>query len=286
MKISKDFASYTQVPNLYIEKNGRRLAYRSLGEGKPIILCTRFRGNMDLWDPKFIDSLVGHGFRVITFDYTGLGLSSGEKSYNPGVMLRDPVDIIESLALENVTILGWSLGGLVAQLVLATQPKHLSHVVLIGTAPPGANTKNGEQIFYDTARKPVNDLEDEIILFFDPSSAASKVAASASHERMTVRTEGLSEAIPWQWAGECLGTAPKNESFPAPQVLEVLRTTELPVLHIGGDHDIVFPVENWYALNPQLPTTRLLTFPSTGHGPQHQYPCEAADAIASFVRNA
>ena len=68
-------AAHTQ----YVDVNGRRLAYRSIGTGKPLVLCTRFRGNMDLWDPLFLDSLAATGFRVITFDYSGLGLSTGEK---------------------------------------------------------------------------------------------------------------------------------------------------------------------------------------------------------------
>ena len=68
--------------NQYVDVNGRRLAYRSIGVGKPLVLCTRFRGNMDLWDPLFLDSLAANGFRVITFDYSGLGRSMGEKNYD------------------------------------------------------------------------------------------------------------------------------------------------------------------------------------------------------------
>jgi hypothetical protein len=54
----------------YVDANGRRLAYRSIGAGTRLVLCTRFRGNMDLWDSLFVDSLAATGFRVITFDYS------------------------------------------------------------------------------------------------------------------------------------------------------------------------------------------------------------------------
>ena len=63
-----------------------------------------------------------------------------------------------------------------------------------------------------------------------------------------------------------------------------MKTTTISTLHIGGDHDIIFPVENWYALNAQLPTVQLLTYPRAGRGPHHQHPEAAAGSIATFVR--
>ncbi len=64
----------------------------------------------------------------------------------------------------------------------------------------------------------------------------------------------------------------------------MLKTTRVPVLHVGGDHDIVMPIENWYALNNQLPTLQLITYPRAGHGPHHQHPELAAAQIAAFLR--
>ena len=72
--------------------------------------------------------------------------------------------------------------------------------------------------------------------------------------------------------------------FPSEEILALLKSTTTPILHIAGDHDIIFPVENWYALNQQLPTLQLLTFPRAGHGPQHQHPEASAEHIATFVR--
>jgi pimeloyl-ACP methyl ester carboxylesterase len=69
-------------------------------------------------------------------------------------MVRDPIELIEALQLEDVVIAGWSLGGIVAQIVIAKAPQRLSHGVLIGTTPPGPTVKLAEQLFYDTARKP------------------------------------------------------------------------------------------------------------------------------------
>jgi pimeloyl-ACP methyl ester carboxylesterase len=274
-----------EAPNQYLEVAGRTLAYRSIGTGKPFVLATRFRGNMDKWDPAFLDALANSGFRVITFDYSGLGLSTGTATYNPIEMAGDIRDLIAGLGLEEVVIGGWSLGGLVAQSTLALHPHRITHVVLIGTGPAGPMVKSPEQIFYDVAAKETNDAEDNVILFFEPASTASRAASARSLERMAQRTRGLSPEIPIDFARTALGTTPKNPVFPADPILEAMKHTSVPILHVGGDHDISFPVENWYALNNQLPTLQLVTFPQAGHGPQHQHPQMSADIIASFVRN-
>jgi pimeloyl-ACP methyl ester carboxylesterase len=271
-------------PNQFIESNGRKLAYRSIGSGKPLVLCTRFRGNMDVWDPAFLDALAGEGLRVITFDYSGLGLSTGDRSYDPVSLARDAQDLIVALDLNEVAIGGWSLGGLAAQVVLALFAERITHGVLIGTGPPGLGVKTAEQLFFDTAAHPHNSFDDEVILFFEPRSPQSVAAARRSAERIAARTRERSVPVPVNFAVAHLGSGPRNPIFPADAVLAALKTTQIPILHIGGDHDIVFPVENWYALNQQLPTVQLLTYPRAGHGPQHEHPEASAKHIAAFLQ--
>lgn len=271
------------APTQYVEVEGRRLAYRSIGIGVPLILCVRFRGTMDVWDPAFLDALVAEGFRVIVFDYSGTGNSTGEKTLNPFALVKDAADLAGALGLDEVVLGGWSLGGLAAQAALALYPKLMSHLVLIGSGPPGDYIKLPEQLFYDTARKD-NDFEDEVILFFEPRSEASRAAAKASHDRIAARAVDLSPPVDRDWAAGLLGDKPKTAPFPAEPILELLKTTDVPVLHVGGDHDISFPIENWYALNQELPTLQLITFPRAGHGPQHEHPEASAAHIAAFVR--
>lgn len=272
-------------PNRVVAVSGRNLAYRSIGVGRPIVLCARFRGTMDIWDPAFLDALAQNGFQVITFDYSGIGLSSGDKSMNPVDLAQDASDLIDALNLREVVISGWSLGGMVAQIVMAAHASQITHAILIGTTPPGPMVKDSEQLFYDTAVIPDYTIEHETILFFEPASAQSRAAARRSSARLKQRTEGRSPPVPVDWAAENLGTTPKNPVFPADAILEMLKHTKIPVLHIGGDHDIIFPVENWYALNGQLPTLQMLTYPRAGHGPQHQYPEAVAAAMITFVRS-
>lgn len=268
-----------------VESNGRRLAYRVVGTGKPLVLCNRFRGVLDLWDPAFIDALASQGLQVITFDYSGLGQSTGEATYNPLSLAKDGLDLITALGIEAPAIGGWSIGGIAAQILLAMTGDMASHVVLLGTTPPGTLAKSGEQLFYDTAAAPGISLDQFTTVFFEPADAASREASRRSFERITARTEDRSPDVPAEWAIAQIGQEPRNPLFPSEEILQLLKSTNVPILHVGGDHDIVMPVENWYALNGHLPTLQLTTYPRAGHGPHHQHPEMAAVQIAAFIRN-
>lgn len=274
---------YIQAPNQHVLVNGQRIAYRSVGTGKPLLLCLRFRGTMDSWDPAFIDALARQGFQVITFDYPGLGLSEGTPDYSPATLADGARDLIVALGLEKPAIGGWSLGGLAVQVFIARHASLVSHAVLLGAVPPGPNVKGAEQLFNDTARKDENGFDDQVVLFFEPASPSSREAARASLERIGQRTEGRSPEVPAAFARAVLGDTPRVPLFPADPVLQALKHTTLPILHLGADHDIAFPVENWYALNGQLPTLTLVTLPRAGHAPHHQYPRQAAAHVAAFV---
>jgi acylglycerol lipase len=255
-----------------------------IGAGKPIVLCTRFRGNVDLWDPLFLDSLAHAGFRVITFDYSGLGLVDRTKGLQPGDAgarrVRPDRSTGPARGRDRRMVARRPCCASVHRTVSAV----CEHAVLIGTGPPSLNVKDPEQLFYDTASKPVNTLEDEVALFFEPQSLASREAAKRSHERIAQRIVDRSAPVPIDFAVSFLVSGPRNPIFPADAVLEAVKTTNIPILHVGGDHDVSFPVENWYARNGELPTLQLLTFPRSGHGPQHEHPVAVAEHIAAFVR--
>jgi pimeloyl-ACP methyl ester carboxylesterase len=124
------------VPTQFVTVGEHKLAYRRIGNGHPIVLCLRLRGVMDVWDPAFLDSLA-RDFTVITFDYAGLGQSTGTPTYDRAAMANDAKDLVDALKLEKVVIAGWSLGGIAAQIFAARYPERTSHAILIGTVPPG-----------------------------------------------------------------------------------------------------------------------------------------------------
>jgi pimeloyl-ACP methyl ester carboxylesterase len=272
------------APTLFVEAGGRKLAYRSVGNGKPIVLAHRFRGVLDLWDPAFIDALAAQGFQVVTFDHSGLGLSTGQRSYDPASLVKDSKDLIDALELKDVVIGGWSFGGIVAQIYVAMFGASVSHAVLISTTPPGTLVKPGEQLFYDMAAQGPATLEQYTTLFFEPKDASSRAASQRSYERIFARKSGRSPDVPVEWALTQVPHSPPNPMFPSDEVLHALKNTNVPILHLGGDHDISVPVENWYALGGQLPTLNLITYPRAGHAPHHQLPELAAAQIAAFIK--
>ena len=263
------------------EDSSGKVAYRSIGKGQPLVLCNRFRGILDTWDPKFISHLAKK-FRVILFDYHGIGLSEGIHQTTAEALCSDLKLFLESLKLERVILGGWSYGGLVAQSFAALYPEMLSHLLVIGSNPPGNNSVPPEQVFFDVALKPVNDFQDELVLFFEPASPASVAAAEASHERIALRTTGSDVPVsPEQFNNYFLGGTSFKEDLIGSR--EKLYQSDVPVLVLMGDHDPSFPVENWFPLVNQAENMQLLILSRTGHAPQHQYPRLMADYIKKFI---
>lgn len=275
-------AGAATVKTAFVETGGRKIAYRIIGTGEPIILCNRFRGILDTWDPAFLDELAKE-FKVIIFDYTGIGLSTGELPVEITLVANDVKDLTAALKIDKFIIGGWSYGGLVAQTFSSHYPSSVTHTVLIGTKPAGENAHPGEQLFLDTASHVYNDLEDEIILFFEPASEQSRKAATLSHERIAQRTTDKDIPVAEEnWGRYFQGaTGYTIDNYNSREKLGQLKT---PVLVISGDHDIVFPVENWYALTRKMPNLYINVLPQSGHGPHHQYPQLCSKYIIDFIR--
>lgn len=284
MKIASPSSSTITADNRFLDVEGRRLAYRVVGGGRPLVLALRFRGIMDSWDPAFIDALARH-FTVVTFDYSGLGLSTGTPSYDPVSLAADIRDLVRGLELGPVVLAGWSIGGAGVQVAITEHPELASHAVLIGTFPPGELEHGPEPIFRERALRQVNDLEDETILFFEPASEASRKAATESHERIAQRTKDRSIPVPTETFTRLMQAGKGKPIFP--DVLgtrEKLTQVHIPILNLCADHDVAAPVENWYARIREVPTMQTVVFSHAGHGPQHQLPEVCSEYIAAFVR--
>ena len=195
---------------------------------------------------------------------------------------NDVKDLMQALGFNKVIIGGWSFGGWVAQFVTTELPDLVSQTILIGTRPPGKVSHDMEEIFKKTAYKPVNDFEDEVILFFEPISAFSRKAAKESHDRIAKRTTDRDQLIKLEDL-PFYGKGGEDYVRDSSGTREKLTTTKTPILVISGDHEICFPPENWFELNRKLPTTQVVVIPRSGHGPQHQYPVMVAEYIRSFI---
>ena len=260
---------------------GINTAYRQFGTGEPLLMVNRFRGVMDTWDPIFLDALAAK-HKIILFDYPGIGASEGQLPSDINEVAAHIIHLADHLGLDQFNILGWSYGGLVTQTVTFLNPKRIKRTVLIGTNPPGNNAIPIEPAFFERALKPENDLEDEYVLFFEPTSEKSRAAAKVSHDRIAMRLDrnmipATQELFQRYFAGSAVFREDKLN------FREQYKNLQSPVLIISGDHDISFATENWFPLLRNAPTMQHIILNDAGHGPQHQHPELAAGYINFFL---
>ncbi|GAA4318018.1 hypothetical protein GCM10023149_15930 [Mucilaginibacter gynuensis] len=278
----KTFSSDAQT--MFAELNANRIAYRMFGKGPVILFYNRFRGILDTWDPLFLDELADE-HTIILFDYPGVGDSGGELSTDIYEVANVGIQLMDFLKIDLFDVAGWSYGGLVAQVALFMNTARIGKVVLIGTNPPGKNEVPIETAFFDRALKPVNDIEDEYTLFFEPRSENSKHAAEASHERIARRLDrNKIPATQEKFQRYFGGSASIKEDLQ--NFRGQYETIQNPVLVISGDHDISFAVENWFPLLKHAPTMQHLILNDSGHGPQHQRPQLVAGYMKLFLTKA
>lgn len=264
----------------FADLGNRKLAYRSIGSGSPMILANRFRGDLDKWDPKFLDLLSQH-YRVITFDYSGIGRSTGKQASTHLEMAEDIRDLAVALGINKFALLGWSLGGFIAQIAITEFSELITHGILIGTRPPGKDVSPPTKRFFDRALKPVNDLDDETVLFFNPQYEVSRAAALKSHENILSRTSDKDvEVSKEQWETILKATGYLDDHY---GTYEKLKSTKIPLLVLTGEDDVSFPVEDWFEKKGEFPTAYLVMMPQSGHGPHHQFPEFSVKLIRDFL---
>jgi pimeloyl-ACP methyl ester carboxylesterase len=265
---SQDTAALETAPTRYIEGSGIRFAYRRLGPstGTPLVLLQHFSGNIDAWDPAVVNALAADR-PVIAFDNAGVGRSTGQTPDNIAAMARDTVAFINLLGLSEVDLLGFSLGGCVAQQIAAEHGRLIRKLILVGTAPKG-----GEEHLLTVLRDAFSQteaLDPRLPLFFTKSSA-SQSAGLAFLKRTKVRREdrdidnGNSVTDPQAKALITWCATPDPEHA-------TMRAIRQPALVVGGSHDTMLPADNAYAMFKALSNAQLVLYPDSGHGALFQY---------------
>src|SRR5882757_6135750 len=134
-----DSTSATAVTET-VAVNGTPFAYREVGSatGIPVVFLHHFTAVLDDWDPAVVDGIAAER-RVILVDLRGVGGSGGTTSDSIDAMAGDAIAFLRALGLTMVDLLGFSLGGMVAQLIVQQRPDLVRRVILAGTAPAGDN---------------------------------------------------------------------------------------------------------------------------------------------------
>ena len=272
---------YTEIQ--YANIDNKKIAYRKFGSGTPIILANRFRGTIDTWDPLFLD-LLAETNTVIIFDYSGIGYSEGELPLDLKEVAAEVVKMADFLNIEKFVVGGWSYGGLIAQYTTFLYPHRVLSTIIIGSNPMGKNKVSLSPLFLEKALKPDYDLEDIIVLFFEPKSEKSRIAAQASSARIAKRLDQSKvPATPELFQRYFAPTKQLTEDVD--NFREGYKTLEAPVLVISGDNDISFAVENWFPLLQNAPTVQHVIMPNAGHAPHFQYPELTTGYIKLFINS-
>ena len=273
----RECATLETAPTRYVEGNGIRFAYRQLGpsSGTPLVLLQHFSGNIDAWDPAVVNALAADR-PVIAFDNAGVGRSTGQTPDNVAAMARDAFTFVNLLGLSEVDLLGFSLGGCVAQQMAAENGRTVRKLILAGTAPRG-----GEEhllAVLQAAFSKTDAPDPRLPLFFTPSSA-SQSAGLAFLRRVQVRTEdrdtdnGSAVTDPQAKALITWCATPDPEHT-------MLRAIKQATLVVSGSNDTMLPADNAYAMFKGLSNAYLMLYPDSGHGALFQH----HEAFVSHVR--
>jgi pimeloyl-ACP methyl ester carboxylesterase len=278
-------ASNITARTQFLDIGTDRYAYRRFGAGsrRPLLCLQHFTGTLDNWDPAVTDPLALGG-EVILFDNAGVGGSTGEVPRTVAGMAPHALAFIDGLGLSECDILGYSLGGMVAQVIAQQRSSVVRRMILVGTAPRG-----GEDIMHLEKPSLARFLSDanlrgyEVLrkIFFAPSES-SQTAGHSFIARLEQRTEDHDRPSGPEVATAQIAAFREWEQFTGERFAD-LKTIRQPTLIVNGVHDEMISVANSYRLAENLPNAVLLTYPDAGHGALFQFHESFTRHAAAFL---
>ncbi|MGA5551044.1 alpha/beta fold hydrolase [Streptomyces pseudogriseolus] len=258
---------------------GERFAYRRFGRAgtAPLVMHLRLRGTMDHWDPELLDLLAAER-EVVVFDNRGLNASTGTPAGTIEEMVEGSLAFIQALALPQVDVLGWSMGGIVAQGVALAAPGLVRRLVVAGSSAGGVpDLPAPPPRTQQTVGKPVNVDEDFLYLFF-PETEEARAAGLASLRRLDRRLKT---------SGAVVGPHAVRGQLHAINTFkgywERQEELTLPVLVANGAHDVMIHAYATYAMSQRLPNAKVILYSDAGHGFLFQHPEDFAHEVNRFL---
>lgn len=273
--------NWKNVPTQTINVGGVPFAYRELGPdaGVPVIFLHHLMAVLDDWDPRVIDGIAAHR-RVIAFDNRGVGASGGAVPHTIEEMGRDVIAFIRAMGLSQVDLLGFSLGGGVAQMVVLQAPELVRRMILAGTGPRGGGGIDKiTKIAVTAYLKAALTLSDPRNFLFFPRTPEGKRAAQDYLARLKERTEDRDRPISLQ-ARRAQLNAIRQAGLSAPDDLSVVTQ---PVFVANGDHDLMVASEHSADMARRLPNAKLAIYPDSGHGGVFQHHSAFVPAVVDFL---
>lgn len=262
-----------------IEIERRRLAWRSLGSGPPLLLLNGYAATAADWDPEAL-AVLTRSFELICPDNRGVGDSQlgDPEELTIDAMAADFEALLDALAIERLPVVGWSMGGFVAQRLAARAPGRVAALGLLATDPGGPAAVRAEprvwELLTDHSGTPREQATRLLSVLF-PSPVAAEMDRQFGDLMASARAVLSPAAL---LAQEAAMAGWHDEDQPR------TNADPLPVLVACGSEDVVIPPANAEALSDRWPGCRIERFPGGGHAFMAQEPQRLADLIASFLQ--
>jgi pimeloyl-ACP methyl ester carboxylesterase len=269
------------MPNESFEKlqvDGAEIAYSRIGNGRPLVVLNGFAATSADWDPSFIDRLASSE-ELILIDNRGIGRSTDNgQPFDIPQLADDVVRVVDALGIERTSLLGWSMGGFVAQTLALQHPGRINKLILLSTAPGGADADRASAEVWsqliDMSGTPHEQARRLLSLLF-PSDIAESVYREFGDVVAVARAQLSPDLINRQTAA--------IDAWHRTGIGNHRREISAPVLIATGTADIVVPPSNALRLVNAIPGAWLAQFNGGGHAFMAQYPRPLADLINSFL---
>jgi len=266
MLMSNDTHETTRTQ--FVQVGDVRFAHRRFGRpgGLPLLLLNYFAANMDDWDPKVTNGFAAE-HDVILVDNAGIGNSTGETPSTVAAMTKDSVDFCRALDLNSFDVVGFSLGGMIAQQLAFEYPDMIRRMILMGTGPRGGEGMTFTELSPEELANPMALLMSSL---FTPSEA-SQAAGRAYIERLKLRVADRDALVSMKAAGAQLAALREWGTIPSTDRYAMLARIHQRTLIVHGSKDIVVIPINAFLLAQHLPDAQLVMYPDASHGAQSQH---------------
>src|SRR4051794_28661547 len=263
---------------------GTTFAYREVGPetGVPVVFLHHSTAVLNDWTPAVVDGIAAER-RVILVDLRGVGGSNGITPDSVEAMAGDAIAFLEARGLNSVDLLGFSLGGMVAQVIVQQRPDLVRRVILAGTAPAGDQgpAATGGVLQAALEKAGAQGKHPKHFLFFSPTPS-SQAAADSFLARLDERTEDRDAPVSNETIGAQINALAKWEQGSSPAGL---TNVDKPVLVVNGDDDTMLPTRSSFHLAELLPDVQLSIYPDSGHGGIFQHHDVFVTQALAFLRD-
>ncbi len=261
----------------YTDITNARIAYKIYGEGDPLVMCIGYASNMDLWSTEAIE-ILKQKYKVIVFDYRGMGYSTNsDTTFTINGLAEDVNALLISMKMDKVNMLGWSMGGYVAQMFAIYHPEKVIKLILYATNCGDTVTVNPSPEIIGILSNPNSTPEEMLGTLFPDEWLATHSEPWKFLPDAVEPYNGMAIGLQYQavqsWLSPGGGSAGQ------------LHKLKMPVLLICGDKDKVVPCINSAILADSISSASLIRVDNSGHGLMYQLPENFANYVLSFLIN-